>query len=106
MEKKNPSPYFSCRTCKKEDFSFEQMKKEKYLTARNRGICKPCDSNYMATRIMLAKAKKAPQDYLSCDDCDRIFSKYQVSRPLTKERIFQKLKTECPFCNSENIDRY
>lgn len=97
---------FSCRTCKKEDFSFEQMKKEKYLTARNRGICKPCNSKYMATRMMIAKANKTPEDHMSCDDCDGIFSKYQRGAPLTKERIFQKLKVECPFCKSENIDMY
>lgn len=97
---------FSCRTCKRSDFTVEQMKKEKYLFYKNRGICKPCASNYNNVNAKLANAKKNPENFLTCDDCDNIFSKYQVSRPLIKERVFQKLKTECPFCKSENIDRY
>lgn len=97
---------FSCRSCNKTDFTVEQMKKEKYLFYKNRGICKPCVSNYNAANTRLTKANRNPRNFLSCDDCDNIFSKYQVGTPLTKERVFQKLKIDCPFCKSENIDRY
>lgn len=97
---------FSCRTCKKEDFLFEQMKKERRLVETGKGVCKPCSSKYEALRAMVKKANRTPENYMSCDDCDKIFSKYQTSRPLFKERFFQKLRIECPFCKSENIDGY
>ena len=97
---------FSCRSCNNTDFTMEQMKKEKSLLFNRRGICKPCVSNYNAVNARLMKAKKNPKNFLTCDDCDNIFSKYKVGTPLTKERVFQKLKVECPFCKSENIDRY
>lgn len=97
---------FSCRSCNNTDFTVEQMKKEKYLLSNRRGICKPCASNYNAVNTRLMKAKKNPKNFLTCDDCDGIFSKYKVGTPFTRDGIVQKLKIDCPFCKSENIDRY
>jgi hypothetical protein len=64
---------------------------------------------------MLKKANKNPENYLTCDDCDRIFCKYNVGNKWgvnghnfhTKdENVSQKLRVDCPFCKSENISRY
>jgi Zn finger protein HypA/HybF involved in hydrogenase expression len=44
-----------------------------------------------------------PQNFMECDDCDRIFSKFAVgSKNLLAEH--RKLRIECPFCQSEEID--
>lgn len=97
---------FSCRGCHKTDLRLEQMKKEKSLLINNRGICKPCHSVYNKTNARIKKAERSPDDFLSCNTCNEIFSKYQVCRPLIKTRVFKKLKVECPFCKSEEIERY
>jgi hypothetical protein len=109
---------FSCRTCKVETFVFSQMKKEKSLVVRNRGVCKPCASEYEKSTSMIRKAERDPDNHLSCQDCDRIFSKYNKGNPSGKnqstvlapelyELTYRKmLNVDCPFCKSENIERY
>lgn len=95
---------FSCRTCKKDDFSAEQMKKEKFLFANKRGVCKLCYSEYSKMSMRLKKAKNNPNESLSCDDCDGIFSIY--NRGPTQKNGNKKLRIECAYCQSENISRY
>lgn len=90
---------FTCRKCNGSDFTVDQMKKEPFLFSNNRGICKPCISKYETHEQFIRKANKNPENYLTCEDCDRMFSKNLQGR-------FKKLRTECPFCKSENIERY
>lgn len=49
------------------------------------------------------KAKKNPQDYLSCNECDRTFSKRVEGR---SNQYYFELKTECPFCGSKDYENY
>ena len=95
---------FSCRTCEKSNFEMEQMKREKKLLSNNRGICKPCYAEYTKINLRLKKAKNNPNNSLSCDDCDGIFSIY--NRGPTQKNGDKKLRTECPYCRSENINKY
>lgn len=97
---------FSCRQCHGTAFKLEQMKKEKTMFANNRGICKTCHSNYNKINVQIKSAEKNPDKYMSCDSCDRIFSRYQVGAPSRKNHIPQKLRICCPYCNSEDIDNY
>jgi hypothetical protein len=98
------SDVFSCRSCKKAEFTVIQMKRERKLLSNNRGICKPCYAEYVKLNLRLKKAKKNPKESLKCDNCDGIFSIY--NRGPTQKNGTKKLKTECPYCKSENIDRY
>jgi Zn finger protein HypA/HybF involved in hydrogenase expression len=100
----NNEAYFSCRRCKKTDFVQVQMKKEKTLFISNKGICKPCHSNYNTMSERWLKAEKNPDNSLTCDDCDNIFSKYQTGS--SNRNNFRKLRVYCPFCKSENINRF
>jgi hypothetical protein len=97
---------FSCRQCHKENFKLEEMKKEKTMFANNRGICKACHSNYNTINIQLKSAERNPEKFMSCDSCDRIFSRYQTGAPSKKNNMVQKLRIWCPFCKSEDIDNY
>ena len=98
--------FFSCRTCNKTDLLLGQMKKEPYLMAKNRGICKPCISEYNKINMLLKKAERNPDDMMSCNSCDRVFSKYKVGTPNTKQGYKKKLNIDCPFCGSEEVDAY
>ena len=70
----------------------------------NIGECKRCDSNRTKLRLILKKAEEKPERYLTCDDCDNIFSKYgKDARSLYKPL---KIKNKCPKCNSKNIQPY
>jgi transcription elongation factor Elf1 len=104
---------FSCRACNKDHFQVTEMKKEKWLMARNRGICKSCSTAYENTRQLLKKAEENPSKYLTCDDCDRIFSLYtpgarRVETTVRTDRRTEgwQLRVDCPFCKSEEISRY
>jgi hypothetical protein len=102
----NVANKFSCRQCHGVSFELKEMKKEKTMFKNNRGICKPCHSSYNKMHVQIKGAEKNPDNYMSCDSCDRIFSKYQVGAPSRKNHIPQKLKISCPYCNSEDIDSY
>jgi hypothetical protein len=88
------------------------MKKEKYLHAKNRGICKPCATEYERNQQLLRKANKNPNDYLTCNSCDRIFSNRNVGNYSGNNQYIQwdikkfQLRVDCPFCKSEDIDRF
>ncbi len=75
------------------------MKREKYVHAQKRGVCNSCNSQYETVRQAIKAAELAPDKYLSCGDCDRIFKKQQGGR-------YPKLRTCCPFCKSEELERY
>ena len=96
---------YSCRTCKRTDLAIEQMKKYKFLLTRKKGICKPCHSNYTKINTRIKKAEKSPEDTFSCNCCDSVFSKYQTGSS-TQKNGNKKLRTYCPFCKSEEIDRF
>ena len=98
------SDVFSCRSCRKNDFMFEQMKKERKLLANNRGVCKPCYAEYTKLNLRLKKARENPKESLTCDNCDGVFSIY--NRGPTQKNGDKKLRTECPYCRSEDINRY
>lgn len=98
--------FFSCRTCNRTDLKVEQMKKEPYLMANNRGVCKPCTTQYNKINMMLKKAERNPDDMMSCNNCDRIFSKHRVGNPFTRNGYKKRLNIDCPFCGSEEIEAY
>jgi len=90
---------FSCRNCKKDDFTAEQMRKEKFLFSRNRGICKKCASINSSASELMRRAERNPEQYLMCDDCDRIMKNKTGGR-------YNILRINCRYCKSENISRY
>lgn len=94
---------FTCRECKSSEFNLDQMKKERRLVPTNRGICKPCATNYEKHQRFIRKSEKDPDNYMACDDCDRIFSKYSATNLVNGNK---RLNIDCPFCKSENIDRF
>lgn len=97
---------FTCRVCKSSEFKFEQMKKERRLVETQRGICKSCAAEYEKYKIHVRRAEKNPKNYLMCDDCDRIFSKYNTGPKFKFDDVNHPLRVDCPFCKSENIQNY
>lgn len=109
---------YSCRDCERSDLTAAEMRTEKYLHSNRRGICKQCYRTKERVNVMIRKADKNPQDYLSCNSCDAVFSKYQSGTPLTHgkkselyingtiEKGHRWLKTECPYCQSDELERY
>lgn len=106
---------FTCRVCKSDNFKLEEMKKERRLIETCRGICNSCNAEYEKLRIARKKAELNEQDHLTCNDCDRVFNKYNTGNPTGKnqhkmelyELPYKKLlRVNCPFCKSENIERY
>lgn len=103
---------YSCRSCFRPDLAIDQMKKEKQLILSGRGICKPCATEYERNRQLEKKANLEPHKYLSCNSCDRTFSNrhtgnYTGNNQYTKNnKISCILRVECPFCKSEEIERY
>ena len=96
---------FSCRACPSGvKHNFENMKKEKFILSKGRGICNPCHNDYEKQQRFRRMAAKNPQNFLTCDDCDKIFSK-TVSGTIPKDGK-KKLRVECPYCKSEDISEY
>lgn len=69
-----------------------------------RRICKTCWSKKTSHDNRLRAANKAPEKYLSCYDCGEVFSIFQQGRP--RKNGFRKLAIECPYCKSEEIERF
>ena len=109
---------FTCRVCKTSDLKIEQMKKERRLVPTLRGICNACNSEYEKLRIARKKAEADEENHLSCNDCDRVFNRYSKGSPSGRNQYTSKnpelyelsyhklLNVNCPFCKSENIERY
>lgn len=103
---------YSCRSCSGIKFTVDQMKKEKTLLVNKRGICKPCATEYERNQQLIRKANRNPQDYLSCNSCDRVFSSKNTGNYTGNNQYIQidnkrtVLRTDCPFCKSHDIDRY
>lgn len=103
---------YSCRACSVTTFTVDEMKKEKSLIPSKKGICKCCATEYERNRQMIRKASSKPEDYLSCDDCDRVFSKKHTGNYTGNNQSIKRnsqrfvLRTNCPFCKSENIDNF
>lgn len=95
---------FSCRVCPRPNLTIKDMKPEKFLLHNGRGICAPCNREYEKVRLSLRKAEKDPDNFLTCDDCDRIFKKHKSGGPDKYGQ--QKLRTNCPCCGSDNIAKY
>ena len=109
---------FTCRVCKNTNFTVLEMRNERRLLQTHRGICKTCSSEYEKLRIARKKAEQDKENHLVCNNCDRVFSKfrrgnpngnnqYTNENPELYELAYKKyLNTECPFCKSEDIERY
>lgn len=70
-----------------------------------RGRCKLCHNAYTRNYHLIRRSRLMPQNFMECDDCDRIFSKFAPgSKNLLAE--YRKLRIECPFCQSEEIDSF
>jgi hypothetical protein len=94
------------------------MKKERRLIATSRGICKCCNAEYEKLRLFRKKAENNEDNYLTCNDCDRLFNKYNRGNPSGNNQNTSKnpelyeltykklLNVNCPFCKSENIEKY
>lgn len=96
---------FSCRgSCKRTDLTIDQMKKERYLMSNFRGICKPCHTEYNVINLHMKRAEKNPENYMMCNGCDRVFSKYKAGAP--DKNGLQKLCLDCPHCKSKDIEAY
>ena len=103
---------FRCRSCKREDFTQDQMKKEKKLLINNKGSCKPCHSYYNKNNARIKKAEENPEKFSTCDDCDGIFTTNKRgnhkgnNQYLKNNRTKIVPKVECPFCKSKNISKF
>ena len=109
---------FTCRVCKSSNFEFNQMKKERRLIETSRGICKSCNAEYEKLRNARQKAEADEHNRLTCNDCDRVFNKYNRGNPAGKNQHTTKnselydlkykklLNVNCPFCKSEDIQKY
>ena len=103
---------YSCRSCSGIQFTAQEMKKEKYLHSKKRGICKPCATEYERNQRILRMANKDPDNYLNCSDCDRTFStrntgNYSGNNQYIKWDVKKiQLRIDCPFCKSENIVKF
>ena len=96
---------FSCRLdCQRTDLKLKDMKWEPYLKAHNRGACKVCNSKYEVIRKYAKDAEKNPDNYMTCNGCDRIFKKHKTGAP--DKHGNKKLRTCCPFCESNEIEEY
>lgn len=96
---------FSCRLdCKRTDLKLEDMKWEPYLQAHNRGACRACNSKYEVIRRYAKEAEKRPDNFMTCLGCDRIFKKHKTGAP--DKNGNKKLRTCCPFCESDKIEEY
>jgi hypothetical protein len=91
---------FNCRVCNNSKLELSEMKKEPRLVESKRGICKACATEYEKLRLARSKADYQPEKHLTCNDCDRVFS----NRNTGPNRIL--LRVHCPFCKSEEIERY
>lgn len=89
-------PILTCRRCFGQN-TIEYFKKEKGIVKR--GICLKCYSLEELTRIIISRAESEPHLYFNCNDCDRIFKKNIQGR-------YPKVRTNCYYCKSENIEPY
>ena len=64
------------------------------------GRCKPCRSDILGQRLTIKKAKQNPQDYIECDDCDKVSFKWTS----VKYKVITRKK--CPRCDSEEINDF
>jgi hypothetical protein len=103
---------YNCRSCLRTQFTAEEMKKEKYLHSKKRGICKACATEYERNQRLLRLANKKPSDYLNCGDCDRTFSNRNTGNFSGNNQYIKwdvnkvKLRVGCPFCKSDNINKF
>jgi len=109
---------FTCRVCKSDNFQVSDMKMERRLIQTCRGICKTCNTEYEKLRMARKKAEADKENHLVCNDCDRVFNKYKRGNfsgknqhTLANPELFdltlrKKLNICCPFCKSEEIERY
>jgi hypothetical protein len=95
---------YTCRECK---FPTEKefAKVGTISNTKKTCLCKTCHNIKIKNYHIERRAKIYPQNHMVCDDCDRTFSKYQSGsrNHYCGQRL---LKTSCPFCQSENIDKY
>jgi hypothetical protein len=90
---------FACKICFKSQ-TIETAAKG-YINKNGYCKCKQCRSNEMKHRIAEKLADIKPDDYLCCNDCDRIFSKYIGRKPDFGRR---KELENCKYCYSENVE--
>ncbi len=89
-----------CKSCRRpKDLSL--FPNRKTTRDKKKSICKQCHSDHVCFATMLKKAEANPDNYLMCDDCDRIFSKY-----LKRNKYAGILAEECKFCGSKNLIKY
>lgn len=68
---------------------------------KGRKVCKICWCTYRKNTNMFYKAQKEPHNYLECQSCDKLFSKFK-----TGNRSANRLKTNCPSCKSSDLVNY
>lgn len=91
-----------CKSCLS-NFNLDQFPLNGHEGNR-RPTCKGCWSELTKNQNMLKRASMKPENYLSCDDCDRVFSTYAPGRPRVGGH--RNLRTDCPYCQSEEIARF
>jgi hypothetical protein len=101
MEKLLSGMSFICNLCKKSTNYSQAVSNKIY----NNGacVCKSCDSERSKLAFMNGRAAKNPQDYLECNSCDRVFSKFSGRK---KEYGNRPIVSICKFCGSDNIGEY
>ena len=68
-----------------------------------RAICNKCHSEREKLRQIIKRAENSPQNYLVCNNCDRIFYKYKYPKTSFVKNIELII---CRFCNSIDIEGY
>ena len=96
--------HFECRMCGEYGLPMSSLAKGTYAFKTGKGYCKPCRSLKISIAEIEKKAKKNPQDYFTCNNCDRTQSVFK--RGFHKENPNRELIQKCGFCESTDLEDY
>lgn len=94
--------WYLCSCCF-ETKPLEEMVKNRCTKSKKKGDCKKCHALRQYNYYQRKKAEMTPKNYMTCDDCDSIFSKIRHKGGLHTP---PKITTVCPKCKSKNIQAY
>ncbi len=90
----------TCNNCfevkDRADYNANKMSKDGI-----RGNCKQCQSEQAVNAAVVKDAERKPYNYMSCDNCDRTFSRFKKG-PRGKQLTVE----QCKYCGSSEIDDY
>lgn len=93
------SEYFFCRMGQ-HDARMSELKRGT-LTQKNTGKCKKCHADYSKNHHMIKKSNISPENYIACNDCDRMMHKLASKVRLDGTQL---VIDRCKFCGSSDIE--